>query len=96
MQKDRVMKNRKNTVLIESGSIELYGNAKQLRIDGLWAKPSSLPNYSISKSEYPVEESLIPEIEKILLQTNLVIITKSAIDTISNAKDNSAVANISK
>lgn len=99
MQTDRVMRNRGNMVLVENGHLELYGNAKKLRIDASWydiSDPVYFKNFNINVDDYNVETSLVPEIEKIILQTNLIIITKSAMDTLQDKKDSSSPANISK
>ncbi len=96
MMKDRVMKLGKNKVLIENGYMEVYGKTTKMVVEASWYDVTELPNFNIDKDHYNIETSLIPEIEKIILQTNLVIITKSAMDTLQDKKDSSAPANISK
>lgn len=93
MQKDRVMKSGiGNTVLIDNGFCEVYGKAKNFFINAAWFDVTQLSNFSLEKDDYNIEASLIPEVERIILQLNLNIITKSAIDYLQNKKDDSAVA----
>lgn len=91
MQQHRVMKNMGNTVLIGNGTIELYGDAKKLMIEGMWYDVTKLPNFSIEKDPYPIDAALVPEVEKIISQIDLSSIARTPIDTTLNAKDDSAI-----
>lgn len=94
-QHDRVMKVRddRTDVLIENGYMEVYGGKPQkFRVEGIWADPTECDNYNIERDSYPISADLIPEVEKIILQTDMVIITRSAIDAIQDKKDSSAIA----
>jgi hypothetical protein len=92
MQMHRIMKNRRNTVLIENGSIEIYGSAKEARIDGCWFDVTTLPNFNINKDDYPISANLIPEIERLILQIDLATIMKSRQDYKQNKMDDSGAA----
>ncbi len=93
MQKHRMMKNRANTVLITNGYIELYGNAKELSVDGLWFAPEELPSFNIEKSPYPIEASLVPRVEAILAGMNLNMISKIRPDLKQDFVDAPTVVN---
>lgn len=92
-QNDRVMKVRsgRTHVMIDNDYMEVYGDTKNFMMEGCWFDVTELPNYNIEKDNYPIEASLIPEVEKIILQTDMVIITKSAIDRLQNKQDDSVV-----
>lgn len=93
MQRDRIMKMRIGItyVLIDNGFCEVYGSVRNFFMNGLWFDPTELPNYNLEKDNYPIDAGLIPEIERIILQLNLNIITRSAQDVNPNFKDDSAL-----
>lgn len=93
MQADRVMKvGNGNTILIDNGYCEVYGGAKNFFINAAWFDVTQLSNYNLDRDDYNIEASLIPEVERIVLQLNLNIITKSFADRIQNKVDDSSVA----
>lgn len=100
MQSDSIMRadGRKIYVLLENDYIEVYATIRprNFKLEACWFDPTQLSNYNIEKDNYPIEASLVPEVEKIILQTNLIIITKSAMDTLQDKKDSSSPANISR
>lgn len=93
MQKDRVMKMREGItyVLIDNGFCEVYGSVRNFFMNGLWFDVTQLPNYNTDSDNYPVDAKLITDIERIILQLNLNIITKSASDLRQNKQDDSAI-----
>lgn len=86
-QADRVMRVRdsKTDLLIENDYFELYGKlARKVRLEAAWADVTEITSFNIEKDQYPVNIDLIPEIERIITQTDLLIITKSFADRMSN------------
>lgn len=86
-QADRYMKVRSSVtdLLIENDYLELYGKlARKIRLEAAWANVTDIENFSIERDEYPINIDLIPEIERIITQTDLLIITKSFADRMMN------------
>lgn len=86
-QADRYMKVRSSVtdILIDNGFIEMYGKlARKVLMSACWASVMDLPNYNLEKDHYPIEESQITAIEKVITQTELLIITKSFADRMAN------------
>lgn len=90
-QSDPIAKTSKNTLILENGVAELHGDAKNFFMDIVIFDPTENPAYNIEKDPYPIEAGLIPDVEAIILQTNLNIITKSFWDKKPDAVDDSAI-----
>lgn len=96
MQKHRMMKNRGNTVMLANGFLELYGDAKEIAIDGLWFSPELLPNFNIEQSQYPIEASLVPRIKALIQEADLNLALKTKQDLKQDFIDQGGLPNIQR
>lgn len=82
-------------VLIESGKCKVYGRKNKLvttppSFSGIWPDPFIADDFNVDFDEYPVDQGLIDGMKRRMLGQDLVIITRSAIDRISNMRDDSS------
>ncbi len=79
-------------LLIENGWGELYNKPanRQFMIEGIWADPTAIPTYNLEKDPYPISEDIWNDLQRIILQKDLIIITKSFTDRIDNGRDDTA------
>ena len=93
IQKDRILQpGRKNYLLLEGRFGEVHGQkVREFMMYICPADPTDIPTYNVNKDAYPLSEDLVPEMKKIILQQDLIIITKSFADAINNSKDDTAI-----
>lgn len=86
-QTDRYMKVRDSVtdVLLENDFCEIHGKKPiKFKIEACWASVTDLPNFNIERDNALINIDLIPEVERIITQTDLLIITKSFADKMMN------------
>lgn len=85
---------RKAYALFSGNEVELYGSVlltSPPRIEAIWAIPPDINTYNVLIDDYPIEESLIREISRVIMQQDMIIITKSYTDMVNQGKDTAAV-----
>ena len=81
------MKPRANeayVLFLPNGLTKIYGSfVRQPVFDIIPADPRDIPTYNIETDRYPVDEGLIEVMKKIAMGTDMMIITKSAINALN-------------
>ena len=95
-QKDRLLKAKSRMgivhVLIEDGVCEAWSkiNIDSLRIRLIPSDPFDIPTWNPDVDDYPIDVSLMDDMVRWLMQTDLTVITKSFYDRITNGRDETA------
>lgn len=95
-QNDRLLraKSRMGIVhaLIENGVVECYSkvNINGIKINLIPENPFDIPTWNPDFDPYPVDVSLLDDMVRMIMQTDLVVITKSFYDRVTNGRDESA------
>lgn len=83
-----------STVLFEGEYMKVYslaGVTTPPSISAVFRRPSELPTFNIQYDEYPCGD--IKMLTRIIIDNDLIIITKSAIDRVKDGFDSSAIPN---
>lgn len=77
-------------LLIENGWGEIYNKPalREFMIEGIWANPEEIPTYNLEKDPYPISEDIWNDLQKLILQKDLIILTKSFVDRVTDGYDN--------
>lgn len=61
--------------IYSDGYIEIYGNAmiRQLKVDGIFTDPTSVPNFNKEFDQYPLDESLLPLMQDLIFNTEVAV-----------------------
>lgn len=97
MKNDRVMNptsGRFPIVLFEGNIMEIYSRVlitDPPQMSAVFSKPTEIPTFNPQYDDYPIEESLIRELTRVITAQDLIVITRSAIDRVKDGFDNSAL-----
>lgn len=81
-------------VLMNEDGIEVYSKfniTQGMRMEIIAMNPTDVPTYNQDIDPYPVESTLLTEIKRLIMGMDMVIITKSAIDRITQGRDDTAI-----
>ena len=81
-------------VLMSGDEIEIYSKVnitEPPRIEGMFMNPCDVPTYNRNVDDYPVESTLLAEMKRLIMGMDMVVITKSAIDRVTQGRDDSAI-----
>jgi len=72
------------------GFLEVWGNPlqKEIRIDGIFANPTSLPTYNIDISEYPISGDDLVQLKQLIYNSQTEPMAKTPTDYKNNMVDN--------
>lgn len=87
-------RNAKNTtrILYSDGYLEVYGNAmlEELRIDAIFLDPTQVTTYNKLKDDYPLNNELVPDMQKLLFQYEGQFMLQGKVDGKTNGGDDNA------
>lgn len=79
--------------LVTNRDVEIYSKniIKYPMVEAIFNEPHLLPDYNIEKDEYPIDDSLMAQIETYLLQQSFGLMASTPADTLSSGSDNAVL-----
>lgn len=80
---------RKPAVLVEDGTLKVYGNPdlQEIEVSFIAANPMDVPTFNKEVDDYPISEELIPMVLDRIFKSDTVNIFNKVPDTVSNSSD---------
>jgi len=91
---DRVMGiKRKPIVLVGNGFLEVYyrDKIKEFAIEAIFSDPTSVPSFNVDYDDYPIDMADISKIEAYITQVDYAVSSRTAVDRVSNSRDEAAL-----
>lgn len=79
-------------VMYSDGNLEVYGNTmlEEIRVDAIFLNPTEVRTYNKLKDDYPLNNELVPDMQKLLFQYEGQFMLQGKVDSKTNGGDDNA------